>query len=42
MSVGHFICQGDKTSCGGEVLGVDQTTHMNGRLRACEGDPVTC
>ena len=42
MSVGHFIRQGDKTSCGGEVLDGDQRTHMHGSLRACEGDSVTC
>jgi uncharacterized Zn-binding protein involved in type VI secretion len=42
MSVGHFICQGDKTSCGGEVLDGDQRTHIHGRLRAREGDSVTC
>ncbi|QXH77252.1 PAAR domain-containing protein [Pseudomonas salmasensis] len=42
MSVGYFVRQGDKTSCGGEVLDGDQRTHMHGSLRACEGDPVTC
>ncbi|KRP71056.1 hypothetical protein TX23_16830 [Pseudomonas paralactis] len=42
MSVGYFIRQGDKTSCGGQVLDGDHRTHMHGSLRACEGDPVTC
>ncbi|AZE88821.1 hypothetical protein C4J97_2120 [Pseudomonas orientalis] len=42
MSVGHFICEGDKTTCGGEVLEADNRIHMNGRLRVCEGDRVTC
>ena len=42
MSVGYFIGQGDKTTCGGEVLDGDKRINIHGLLHACEGDRVTC
>ena len=42
MSVGYFIGQGDKTTCGGEVLDGDKRINIHGLLHACEGDQVTC
>ena len=42
MALGHLICQGDKTTCGGQVLGGQRGFVINGRAQAREGDPVTC
>ena len=42
MSLGYFIHVGDKTSCGGTVLGGDQGWLADGRARARQGDPVSC
>ncbi|AMN79404.1 PAAR domain-containing protein [Pseudomonas azotoformans] len=42
MNKGYFIGQGDKTTCGGEVLDGDKRINMYGLLHACEGDRVTC
>lgn len=42
MSIGYFIGQGDKTTCGGEVLDGDNRINIHGLLHACEGDRVTC
>ena len=42
MSLGYFIHAGDKTSCGGTVLGGDQGWLADGRARARQGDPVSC
>jgi uncharacterized Zn-binding protein involved in type VI secretion len=42
MGVGYFIGQGDKTTCGGEVLDGDKRINIHGLLHACEGDRVTC
>lgn len=40
--VGYFIRRGDKTSCGGEVIGSDNLINMMGIEHAREGDSVTC
>lgn len=42
MNEGYFIGQGDKTTCGGEVLDGDGRINLYGLLHACEGDRVTC
>ena len=42
MSMGYFIHVGDKTSCGGTVLGGDQGWIADGGPRARQGDPVSC
>lgn len=39
---GYFICRGDKTSCGGEVIGSDDLITLSGIQHAREGDSVTC
>ncbi|SDS66412.1 PAAR domain-containing protein [Pseudomonas trivialis] len=38
----HFIGQGDKTTCGGEVLEGDNRVNIFGVLHAREGDRVSC
>ena len=40
--VGYFIRRGDKTSCGGQVIGSDSLITMMGVEHAREGDSVTC
>lgn len=42
MAVGHYIRRGDKTTCGGAVLGGHPTFSMHGIPVAREGDAVTC
>jgi hypothetical protein len=42
MNKGNFICKGDKTSCGGEVLDGDARLRMHGLFHAREGDRVSC
>lgn len=42
MAYGYLICLGDKTTCGGTVLGGDGDFTINGRAQARQGDPVTC
>jgi len=42
MSEGYFIGQGDKTSCGGQVLEGDGKIRIFGLLHAREGDRVSC
>ncbi|WP_248915294.1 PAAR domain-containing protein [Pseudomonas moorei] len=42
MAVGYYIGPGDKTTCGGTVLGGDPTFSLFGLIHACEGDLVTC
>jgi uncharacterized Zn-binding protein involved in type VI secretion len=42
MTEGFFIGQGDKTTCGGEVLDGDARVDMFGTLHAREGDRVSC
>lgn len=42
MATGHFIRQGDRTHCGGQVMAGDGRTTMGGMPHAREGDPVTC
>jgi uncharacterized Zn-binding protein involved in type VI secretion len=42
MATGHFLCIGDKTSCGGEILEGYDGWISNGRPRARDGDAVSC
>jgi len=42
MATGHFIRQGDRTYCGGQVMAGDGRTTMSGMPHAREGDPVSC
>lgn len=42
MADGYFIGQGDKTTCGGQVLDGDARINLYGVLHAREGDRVTC
>ncbi|WP_449104604.1 PAAR domain-containing protein [Pseudomonas mohnii] len=42
MAIGYYIGPGDKTTCGGTVLGGDPTFSLFGLIHACEGDLVTC
>lgn len=42
MTKGYFLCKGDKTSCGGEILSGDFLIKWHGRAAAREGDKVTC
>lgn len=42
MTQGFFICRGDKTTCGGQVLDGDARINMFGLLHARMGDRVTC
>jgi uncharacterized Zn-binding protein involved in type VI secretion len=42
MATGHFLCVGDKTSCGGEIVEGYAGWICNGRPRARAGDAVTC
>jgi len=42
MAIGYFIGVGDKTTCGGEVLGGDDSIIWDGLIHAHEGDPVSC
>ncbi len=42
MAEGHFIREGDKTTCGGEVLEADTRIMMFGIAHAREGDRVSC
>jgi len=42
MTKGYFICKGDKTSCGGEVLEGDTRITMFGFAHARAGDRVSC
>jgi uncharacterized Zn-binding protein involved in type VI secretion len=42
MLRGHFIREGDKTTCGGQVMEGDKRVTMFGQIHAREGDRVTC
>jgi uncharacterized Zn-binding protein involved in type VI secretion len=42
MATGHFLCVGDKTHCGGEIIEGYAGWFSNGRPRARAGDAVTC
>ncbi|HWT69592.1 MAG TPA: PAAR domain-containing protein [Pseudomonas sp.] len=42
MTKGYFIGKGDKTACGGRVMGGHTGVMMYGIAHAREGDPVTC
>lgn len=42
MATGHFLCVGDKTRCGGEIIEGYAGWISNGRPRARAGDAVTC
>jgi uncharacterized Zn-binding protein involved in type VI secretion len=42
MAIGHFIRQGDKTTCGGKVLEADTRVTMFGIAHVREGDRVSC
>lgn len=42
MTQGFFICRGDKTTCGGQVLDGDARIDMFGLFHARMGDRVTC
>lgn len=42
MTQGFFICRGDKTTCGGQVLDGDARINMFGLLHARMGDRVSC
>ncbi len=42
MAEGHFIREGDKTTCGGEVLEADTRVMMFGIAHARVGDRVSC
>ena len=42
MTTGYFIRQGDKTSCGGQVLEADTRVMMFGIPHCREGDRVSC
>ena len=42
MAVGYYICQGDKTTCGGEVLEADPCITMFAKNHARDGDGVSC
>ncbi|MDF7675143.1 PAAR domain-containing protein [Neisseriaceae bacterium ESL0693] len=42
MAQGYFLCRGDRTSCGGEILEGDPIIQWHGRPAAREGDKVTC
>lgn len=42
MAIGHFIRQGDQTTCGGVVLEADPQVMMFGIAHARQGDRVSC
>lgn len=42
MTIGYFIGEGDKTTCGGKVLDGDNSVNMYGIAHAREGDRVSC
>ncbi|WP_081263228.1 PAAR domain-containing protein [Pseudomonas putida] len=42
MALGYLIRVGDRTTCGGAVLGGDGDSIIDGRAQARESDPVTC
>jgi uncharacterized Zn-binding protein involved in type VI secretion len=42
MNIGYFICKGDQTTCGGEVLDGDGRHTLFGLLHSREGDRVSC
>lgn len=42
MAVGYFIRPGDRTSCGGRVLGSNDCTMVLSLAHSREGDYVTC
>ncbi len=42
MATGYFICQWDKTTCGGTVLEGESRMRMLTRNQALEGDRVSC
>jgi len=42
MTIGYFICVGNKTTCGGEVLEGDDGITWDDLIHAREGDRVSC
>ena len=38
----HWVCNGDTTTAGGEVIAPDSRMSVNGKNMACEGDAVRC
>lgn len=42
MAKGYYLVLGDKTTCGGKILGGDPTHTLFGKAIAREQEPVTC